>query len=55
MDALSNGLKTFRIASLVTTVGLSIMSTSAFAEFKRPTDPDSLAKRVGIKKKPWVQ
>ncbi len=48
MDALSNGLKTFRIASLVTTVGLSIMSTSAFAEFKRPTDPDSLAKRVGM-------
>ena len=35
MDALSNGLKTFRIASLVTTVGLSIMSTSAFAEFKK--------------------
>jgi hypothetical protein len=48
MDALFNGLKTFRIASLVTTIGLSIMSTSAFAEFKRPTDPDSLAKRVGM-------
>lgn len=48
MDALSNGLKTFRIASMVTAIGLSIVSTSAFAEFKRPTDPDSLAKRVGM-------
>ena len=48
MDALIYGLKTLRIPAIATAIGLSFISTSATAEFKRPTDPDSLAKRVGM-------
>ena len=48
MDALFNGLKTLRIPSIVAALGLSVISASTFAEFKRPTDQDSLAKRVGM-------
>ncbi|SIS76069.1 hypothetical protein SAMN05421686_104158 [Thalassolituus maritimus] len=48
MDALLNGLKTLRIPLTATAIGLSLISISAFAESKRPTDPESLAKRVGM-------
>ena len=48
MDALFNGLKTLRIPSIVAALSLSVISTPVFAEFKRPTDQDSLAKRVGM-------
>ena len=48
MDALIYGLKTLRIPAIATAIGLSFISTLATAELKRPTDPDSLAKRVGM-------
>ena len=48
MDALLNGLKTLRIPVIATAIGLSLISISAFAESKIPTDPESLAKRVGM-------
>jgi hypothetical protein len=48
MDALINGLKTLRIPQVIFAVGVSLVSTLAAAEFERPTDPDSLAKRVGM-------
>ena len=48
MDALFNGLKTLRIPSITAALGLGVISASTFAEFKRPTDQDSLAKRVGM-------
>lgn len=48
MDALLNGLKTLRIPVIATAIGLSLISISAFAESKIPTDPESLAERVGM-------
>lgn len=48
MDDLINGLKTLRIPAIATAIGLSFISAPATAELKRPTDPDSLAKRVGM-------
>ena len=48
MDALLNGLKTLRIPVIATAIGISLISISAFAESKIPTDPESLAERVGM-------
>jgi len=48
MDAFTNG-RTFAKSRILCTLLSSIcVASSAFADTKRPTDPDSLAKRVGM-------